>query len=111
MQASKIHVDVEGTLGKVFWLCEIRENWEYAEGKKTGNFLGYRYIVACPELALERVSVKIPGAPGKPLVELPEGELVEVSFSGLEASVYVQNGTVGLSAKADSIAVVNPKKG
>lgn len=110
MRADKIHVDARQTLGEPpYWLCEVLEDWEYKEKIRTDNLLGYKYVTAFPELALERISVKIPG---KKLIELQDGEIAEVTFENLELKVYAtEKRQVGVSAKATGISVVSAKKG
>ena len=112
IRSSQIAVDVEKTIGSPpFWLASVSEEWEYKDNKRTGNQLGYKYVIALPQLAFEKVPIKIPG---KRQVDLQEGEICEVSFTGLELRVYVQNGGgLALTGKADSISLVanNDKKG
>lgn len=108
MNSKKIVVDAVRTIGiPPYWLCEIKEDWEYSNGTRTGAQLGWKYIIAAPAAALERISVKIPG---KKLLELEDGEIAEVTFSGLELGVYVQNGGLALSAKAQGISLAASKK-
>lgn len=110
MRANKIHVDVQKTLGQPpYWLCEVMEDWEYKNGQRTGTLLGYKYATAIPALSLERIMVKIPG---DKLIEIEEGEIVEVAFENLELGVYVaNNGQPTLTAKATGITEVINKKG
>lgn len=112
MQSKQIAIDVEKTIGKPpYFLAEVSEDWEYKDNKRTHNQLGYRYAIALPQLAFEKVNVKIPG---RKLVDLPEGEICEVDFKGLSLGVYVQsNGHLALTGRADSISLApsNEKKG
>lgn len=109
MNGKSIVVDVEKTIGPApYWLAQVTEDWEYKDNKRTGNQLGYKYSIALPQLAFEKIPVKIPG---RKLIDLPEGEIREVSFSKLVLNVYVQsNGRLALTGKADSISLVNPDK-
>lgn len=109
MKGSQIVVDVEKTIGKPpYWLAEVSEDWEYKDNKRTGNLLGHKYIVALPQLAFEKVPVKIPG---KKLIDLPEGEIREVNFTGLTLSVYIQsNGRLAITGKANGINPLDPEK-
>lgn len=112
MQSKQIAIDIEKTIGKPpYWLAEVSEDWEYKDNKRTANQRGFRYAVAIPQLAFEKIGVKIPG---RKLIDLPEGEICEVDFKGLSLSVYVQsNGRLALTGRADSISLApsNEKKG
>lgn len=109
MKSSDIVIDVVKTLGpSPYLLCEISENWEYVNGKRTDTQLGYKYVIASPKLALEKVSVKIPG---KKLLDIQSGEILEVDFTALDLGVYIQqNGRLALTGKATSIALASDNK-
>ena len=110
MRPEKIHIDIPATLGPPpYFLCEILEDWEFKDKKRTDNLLGYKYVTAFPELALERIAVKIPG---KKLIELQDGEIAEISFENLELKAYAtEKRQLNLSAKATGISVISDKKG
>lgn len=87
------------SLGEKMLLVEITPTYEYKNGTKTTNVLGYRYTVALPKHNLEKLGVKIDG---EQLMDKPEG-FVEVEFENLEVSAYEKNGSVFLTAKATDI--------
>lgn len=93
------------SLGAKKLLVDITPAYEYKDGKRTDTLTGYRYVVALPEHALEKLSVKIDG---KQLMDKPDG-FVEVEFSGLEVSAYEIKEGVRFTAKATGIALVNRK--
>lgn len=60
----KLHalkIDVVATLGKRYWLTEVRPVYKYTDNKKTDEIDGYRYTIVLPERGLEKISVKIEG--------------------------------------------------
>lgn len=93
------------SLGAKKLLVDIVPTYEYKDGHRTGTVTGYRYIVALPDLSLEKLGVKIEG---KQLMEKPDG-YAEVEFSGLEVSAYESQGKTQISAKATGISLVNKK--
>ena len=79
--------------------------YEYKDNKRTENITGYRYTVAMPEKALEKINIKIDG---RQLVEKPNG-YAEVTFTGLELSLYMMNNQPQVKATATGISLVNNK--
>ena len=107
------------SLGAKKLLVDIVPTYEYKDGHRTETVTGYRYIVALPDLSLEKLGVKsvkiegrmrTPGVKidGKQLMEKPDG-YAEVEFSGLEVSAYESQGKTQISAKATGISLVNKK--
>lgn len=93
------------SLGAKKLLVDIVPAYEYKDGKRTDTLTGYRYVVALPEHALEKLSIKIDG---NQLMDKPDG-FVEVEFSGLEVGAYETKEGVRFTAKATRIALVNRK--
>lgn len=93
------------SLGAKKLLVDIAPAYEYKEGKRTDTLTGYRYVVALPEHALEKLSVKIDG---KQLMDKPD-DFAEVEFSGLEVGAYETKEGVRFTAKATGVALVNRK--
>lgn len=93
------------SLGAKKLLVDIIEAREYKDGRRTDTVTGYRYVVALPEHALEKIGVKIDG---KQLMDKPDG-FAEVEFSGLEVMAYESQGKTQVSAKATGISLVNKK--
>ena len=51
----KLHalkIDVVATLGKRYWLTEVRPVYKYTDNKKTDEIDGYRYTIVLPERGL-----------------------------------------------------------
>ena len=59
-----------GSLGDKKLLVDITPAFEYKDGKRMGNLIGYRYTIALPNHHLEKISVRIDG---KHLIEKAEG--------------------------------------
>ena len=105
MKLSEIKIDVNRTLGTRFWLVEVSPAYEYKDGVKTDNLVGYRYTVTLPEKNFEKIGVKVPGAS---VVTEIKG-YVEVKFRGLEVTPYQSGRDIALSAKAESIEILDKK--
>jgi len=93
------------SLGKKKLLVDITPAYEYKDGKRTDTLTGYRYVVALPEHALEKLSVKIDG---KQLMEKPDG-FAEVEFTSLEVGAYETKEGVRFTAKATGISLADRK--
>ena len=94
------------SIGKTKLLVDVVPVHEYREKQRTDNILGYRYIVALPQLAFEKIGIRIDGPQ---LLEKPD-EAVEVEFSGLELTAYESQGHTMISAKATGVTLVNNAK-
>lgn len=90
-------------LGQKKLLVDIVPVYEYKDNKRTDTVVAYRYIVALPELRLEKIGVKIEG---RQLMDKPDG-FAEVEFDGLEVSAYESQGHTQITAKAVGVSLVN----
>ncbi len=93
------------SLGTQKLLVDVSPAYAYKDNKRTDTVTGYRYTVALPEHAPEKLSVRIEG---RQLMEKPEG-FAEVEFTDLEVFVYMSDGKPMVSAKATGIHLVKPK--
>lgn len=93
-------------LGRKKLLVDIVPVYEYKDNKRTDTVVAYRYIVALPELRLEKLGVRIEG---RQLMEKPDG-FAEVEFDGLEVSAYESQGHAQITAKAAGVSLVNAGK-
>lgn len=98
MKVTDLKIDNK-TLGKKLLLVDVTPCFIYENGNRTSNIDGYRYTVALPEHAFDKLQVKILG---EQLVEKPEG-YVEVTFEGLEIFIYWRNGNYEVGATATGI--------
>lgn len=94
------------SLGAKKLLVDIVPVYEYKNNQRTDEVVAHRYIVALPELRLEKIGVKIDG---KQLMDKPDG-FAEVEFSGLEVSAYEAQGHTQVTAKATGVMLVDKAK-
>ena len=104
MKLQDLIIDTRSLRSKL-WLVDVAPVYEYQDNKRTENITGYRYTVAMPEKALEKINIKIDG---RQLVEKPNG-YAEVTFTGLELSLYMMNNQPQVKATATGITLVNNK--
>ena len=100
-----LHID-PASLGAKKLLVDIVPVYEYKNNQRTDSVVAFRYIVALPELRLEKIGVRIDG---KQLMDKPDG-FAEVEFSGLEVSAYEAQGHTQITAKATGVMLVDKAK-
>ena len=100
-----LKIDANATLGSKKLLVDVVPVYEYKNNQRMDKVVAYRYVVALPERAFEKIGVRIDGPQ---LIELPDG-FVEVTFHGLELAAYETGGKVNIIAKATGISQANPK--
>lgn len=105
----KVMVSPE-TLGDRLRLYGIHPSYEYKNGQKTTNLLGYTYLVACSGLNGEQLGVRIPG---KQLLGQSSIDHL-VAFDGLDLRIYpsYERGLqgiafIGIKASAAGITVID----
>lgn len=92
-------------------LAAVSDDMEYKDHKSTGNRLGTRYSIVCPNRQYMAFTVKVPGEPIVTQEQLDSAtEPVWVTFEGFQGTFYVIEGNVGISCKADKAAIVAEKK-
>ena len=94
------------SLGAKKLLVDIVPVYEYKNNQRTDAVVAFRYIVALPELRLEKIGVRIDG---KQLMDKPDG-FAEVEFSGLEVSAYEAQSHTQITAKATGVMLVDKVK-
>lgn len=110
IQASAIKVDTK-TLGPNgekddFILTDIRPDYAYVNNER-GEQIGYKYTILLINNDYEKINVKIPG---KQL--LSEADINQaVVLEGVELSLYVMNGQLGLTCKATGIRLADEAGG
>lgn len=87
------------SLGKQLLLVDIVPVYTYQNGSRTDVIEGYRYVLALPDHAFEKIGIKIAG---DKLLDKPDG-YIEVSLDGLELFIYWRNGQYELGATATGI--------
>lgn len=96
------------TLGDRLRLYGIYPAYEYKDGKKTTNLIGYTYLVACSGLGGEQLGVRIPG---KQMLDQSAIDHL-VAFDDLNLQIYpsyergVQGiAAIGIKATAKNISI------
>ena len=102
MDARKLRIAPE-SLGSKLLLTEVASYKKYVDNKPTDEIEGYRYVVACVDHGLDKLSIKIPG---KQLMDAPKGGFPTVTFTDLAIRPYVSSGQLALTATATGIALV-----
>lgn len=85
------------------WCTGVVPAYEYVNGSKTDNIIGYKYNIVAIDCDAQAFSVKIAGE--KQLDEI-EGH-VNVQLVNANFIIYSLNGRIGVSAKADKIIKVD----
>ncbi len=89
------------SVGKKMLLVDVTPCYVYANGQRTNEIEGYRYVVVLPEMEFDKLGVKING---EQLIEKPDS-YVDVSFEGLDVFIYWRAGTYEVGATATGIKV------
>ncbi len=107
MDIRNVVIDAKKTIGSKLMLVDVIPSYVYADGNRTDEVSGFKYVVAMPEHALDKLSIKIDG---DLQIAKPEIDFPEVIFDGLEMSVYWTPSGYQLAAKATAIRTVEAKK-
>lgn len=100
MKVQDLIIDAQASIGKKTLLVEVIPCYQYKDGKRTDVIEAYRYVVALPEKAFEKLGVKISG---NQLMDVTEQGYEDVQFDGLELHLYWQQGTYEMAATATGI--------
>ncbi|MGN1132662.1 MAG: hypothetical protein ACI4RL_07110 [Ruminococcus sp.] len=107
MNISNVVIDANRSVGKNLVLVDVAPVRAYVDGKRTDEVTGYRYTVALPDKAFDKLVVKIDG---ELRIDKPEeGNYPKVVFEGLDLSLYWSPDGHKVSAKADDIKAVEGK--
>lgn len=85
MEVKDIVADAKKTVGSNLMLVDIIPVNVYENGKRTDKICGYRYVVAMPDHAFDKISVKIDGAKQ---LDMPEDEYPVVEFENLTIKIF-----------------------
>lgn len=105
MKITEIRIDPKRTLGEKLWVVDVKPVYEYRDGRRMENILGYRYETVLPERKMDKLSVRIDGPA---LLEPPNG-FYEVAYDNLEVFIYWLKGDYNIGAKATGIRVLKDK--
>ena len=89
-------------------LAAVADDVEYGKDHRpTGNVLGTKYSIVCPNRQYMAFTVKVPGKPVVTQEQLDAAtEPVWVTFEGFQGTFYVMEGVVGISCKAEKAVLV-----
>ncbi|MCQ4021930.1 MULTISPECIES: hypothetical protein [unclassified Ruminococcus] len=102
---SDLKINSYATVGGNLFLVDVVPSFVYTGGKRTDEVDGFKYIVAMPAHALEKIAVKIAG--NTPLIELNGSDYPVVVFDGLELSLYWTPSGYQVSAKANAVHIAD----
>lgn len=108
MNINLIAIDANKTIGKNPVLVDVAPAYVYENGKRTGEVSGFKYTVALPDKAFEKLMIKIDG---ECKLEKPDDRHYPVViFDGLEMRPYWTPEGYKVSATAKNIRAVNAGK-
>ena len=107
MEIKNLVIDANRSVGKNLVLVDVAPIKSYIDGRRTDEVSGYRYTVAMPDKAFDKLVVKIDG---ELRIDNPvEGNYPKVVFEGLDLSLYWSPEGHKVSAKADDIKALEVK--
>lgn len=98
MRITNVPIDVKALL-KGAMLVAINPAFEYKDGLKTDNIVGYKYSVMLPALNYDKCNVKIAG---NKMLEVGD-EAYPIIFDGVVAKIYNIDGRYDVSLSATSV--------
>lgn len=98
--------DVAATTGDTLLLTDIRPTYRYNQGVRTDEITGYTYEVLLADRQYMQLRIKISGQRQLDPAVL-NGNTPRVRVLGLELIPYAVNGRTGVSAKAESIEIID----
>lgn len=102
MKITDAILNAKATLGDKLWVVDVVPTYEYKDGHRTENILGYRYETVLPVRKMDKISIRIDGPQ---LLDPPNG-YYEVSFEGLELYIYWVSGNYAIGARATGVKVI-----
>lgn len=107
MEIKNLIIDSEKSVGNNLVLVDVAPIKSYVDGRRMDEVSGYRYTVALPDKAFDKLVVKIDGV--QRLDKPVEGKYPKVVFDNLDLSLYWTPEGHKVSAKADDIKAVEGK--
>lgn len=106
MDIRNVVIDAEKTVGKNPVLVDVAPSYEYKDGKRSDAISGFKYTIAMPAMAYDKLAVKIEGALQ---MDKPEGDYPVVAFDTLELYTYWTPQGYQVAARAKGIHAINAK--
>ena len=104
MNISKLVIDPR-SVGKHLLLVEVKPYYEYTNGTRSSEVKGYKYQVAMPDNAFDKIFIKIEGNQQMDISASSQ----EVFFDNLKLKLYCIDGKYDVSATATAIHAVKDK--
>ncbi len=86
---------------------EVKPAYAYQDGKRQDRVVGLKVSVVFPGNHYDSLDVTVADPVDRLSAALNPGGPVYVTFTGFTARVYVMNGRGGVSARADSVQIVD----
>lgn len=106
LQLRNLKPDVAATVGDTLLLTDIRPTYRFDNNMRTNDVIGTTYEVLLADRQYLQLRVKVPGQRQIDPAVL-EGQTPRVHVTGLELTPYAINGRTGVSAKAESIEIID----
>ncbi|MCI6653609.1 MAG: hypothetical protein MSH11_09430 [Ruminococcus sp.] len=107
MEIKNLIIDSLKSVGNNLVLVDVAPIKSYVDGRRMDEVSGYRYTVALPDKAFDKLVVKIDGV--QRLDKPEEGNYPKVVFDNLDLSLYWTPEGHKVSAKADDIMLAEGK--
>lgn len=88
-------------------LDEVRPSYGYKDNQRTDKVNGLKVSVVFPGNHYDTLTVTVADPVDRLSAALEKGDPVHVAFQGFTAKIYVMNGRGGVSAKAESVQIVD----
>ena len=108
MDINHIVIDTNKTVGNTTILVGVTPAFEYVDGVRKDNIVGYKYELVLPDRLYEKLVVKILGEKRVELAD--DGVPQAVALDGLTMSLYWTPQGDKVSATADNIKLISPPK-
>ena len=102
MNLKELVIDAEKTIGRECLLVDVVPAYEYKDGRRTETVTGYKYEIAMPEHAFDKISIRIDG---QQRMQKPDG-YARVKFEGLEMHLYWSKDGYQVAATAKGVHVI-----
>lgn len=88
-------------------VTEVAPAYDYKDGQRLDKVVGLKVTVVLPANHYDTLTVKVTDPVDRLSAVVDKGDPVYVDFKGFTARVYTMNGRTGISAKADSVQIVD----
>lgn len=88
-------------------VTDVKTAYEYKDGQRTDKVVGLKVTVVFPSMRYNDLTVTVADPVDRLSTLLDKGDPLYVEFTGFKARIYTMNGRTGISAKAESVYVVD----